>query len=258
MNSRGKRAGLAVMVGCAAVLAGCALRHEVTPPSSADAQRVWVAYWSAVERGSVAEWNRVVHSSLRTTGAEGFDPGVQADARSFLALCSVRPEPPEVGRDRASYRTRCAEGPTQSGLFPAGGAEIVLRRDRDGAWRFFCFGCGLPYTLVAGVAPPSPEDAQRLWVAFWSALERRDLDEARTLMHSDLERSREFGASDMPALARSFLYQCSVQPAPPTVAGDRARYRTRCLAGDGDSGPMLLGRDRNGVWKVLCFGNCPL
>src|SRR2546425_5481571 len=81
------------MVGCAAVLAGCALRHEVTPPSSADAQRVWVAYWSAVERGSVAEWNRVVHSSLRTTGAEGFDPGVQADARSFLALCSVRPEP---------------------------------------------------------------------------------------------------------------------------------------------------------------------
>ncbi len=244
------------MVG-ALVLAGCVTAPTTAAPTAEDAERVWRAYWSAVERGDAAEWNRTVHSSVRTS-EQGFDPDVQADARSFLALCSIEPESARIGGDRASYRTRCAAGPTRSGLYPLGGAELVLRRGVDGAWRFFCFGCGLPYQPQPSVGPPSPEDAQRLWVAYWSAVERRDLDEARRLMHSSLRGKElpDIGAPEMAALARDFLYSLSVRPVPPIVTEDRARYRTRNVADDRDSGPMFLRRDGDGVWRVLCFGNC--
>ncbi len=240
-----------------ALAVGCATRTMTTFPSPEDAERVWNAYWSAVERGDVVEWNRTVHSTLRTS-AEGFDPKVQADARSFLTLCSIEPQTPLVGRDRASFRTRCTTAPTRSGLFPFAGAEIVLRRDVDGVWRFFCFGCGLPYRPQPTVGPPSPEDAQRLWVAYWSALERRDLDEARLLEHSSIrgKESPDLNAPEMPGLARSFLYSLAVRSTPPVVSGDRARYRTRNVSDDRDSGEMFLQRDVDGVWRVSCFGNC--
>jgi hypothetical protein len=247
----------ALAAALALAIGGCATPHTTTAPSSEDAQRVWNAYWSAVERGDAAEWNRTVHSSLRTS-EQGFDPNVQADARSFLTLCSIKAQTPLVGGDRASFRTRCAAGPTRSGLFPFAGAEIVLRRDVDGAWRFFCFGCRLPYRPPPTVGPPSPEDAQRLWVAFWSAVERRDLDEARLLEHSSLrgKESPNLSALEMPGLARSFLYSVAVRPTLPIVSGDRARYRTRNVADDRDSGEMFLQRDVDGVWRVMCFGDC--
>ena len=253
--------GFIVVLGCGALLvAGCATSQNAVPvPLPAEAQWVWTAYWTAVERGDVAEWNRIVHSSVRKVDATGFDPRVQADARSFLRLCSVQPESMAMGGDRASYGTRCADAPSQSGLYPYGGAEIVLRRDVDGMWRFFCFGCGLPYRPHAGDDPPSPNDAQRLWVAFWSAVERGDLGEATPLMHPGIARETRqvFGVPEMRAEARAFLYRCSIQPEPPTASGDRVRYRTRCLPRGG--GPeMVLERDRDGVWKVLCFGGCPL
>jgi hypothetical protein len=238
-------------------IAGCVTTQTTAAPSFEDAQSVWRAYWSAVERGDAAEWNRTVHGSLRTSET-GFDPAVQVDARSFLTLCSIEPQSALVGGDRASYRTRCAAGPTGSGLFPFAGAEMVLRRDVDGVWRFFCFGCGLPYRPEPTVGPPSPEDAQRLWVAYWSALERRDLDEARLLEHSSLRstESPDISAPEMPSLARGFLYHYSVRPVPPNVAGDRARYRTRNVSDDHDAGEMFLQRDRDGVWRIMCFGNC--
>ena len=255
-----RTARVTVALGCAAALAaGCAVTQEpVSVPMPAEAQWVWNAYWTAVERGDVAEWNRIVHSSLRSVGTQGFDPRVQADARSFLRLCSVQSESMAMGGDRASFRTRCADGPTQSGLFPWGGAEIVLRRDEDGAWRFFCFGCGLPYQPESAKDPPAPHDAQRLWVAFWSAVERGDPVEAKQLMHSRLFPGDAVMIEEpgMRSEARGFLYQCSVRPEAPTVSGDRARYQTRCLPSGG--GEMLLERDRDGVWKALCFGNCPL
>jgi hypothetical protein len=239
------------------VLAGCVTGQTTAAPSAEDAQRVWRAYWSAVERGDAAEWNRTVHSTLRTS-EQGFDPNVQADARSFLIMCSIEPQSAQIGGDRAAFRTRCATGPTRSGLYPLAGAELVLRRDVDGAWRFFCLGCGLPYRPQPTVGPPSPEEAQRLWVAYWSAVERGDLDEARSLEHSSLrgKESPDIGRPEMRALARDFLYSLSVRPVPPIVTEDRARYRTRQVADDRDSGPMFLQRDRDAIWRVMCFGNC--
>ncbi len=171
----------ALWVGCCALLAaGCATSQSALQvPLPSDAQGIWGTYWTAVERGDVAEWNRLTHSSARAPSAKEFDPRVQADARSFLTLCRVQPGSMAMGGDRASFRTRCADGPTQSGLFPWGGAEIVLRKDEDGVWRFFCFGCGLPYQSQSEEAALSPYDAQRLWVAFWSAVERGDAGEVR-------------------------------------------------------------------------------
>jgi hypothetical protein len=259
----GARRNLRVIValGCAAALAaGCAATQEpVAVPMPDEAQWVWNAYWTAVERGDVGEWNSVVHSSIRSSEAQGFDPRVREDARLFLKLCSVQSESMAVGGDRASYRTRCADAPTQSGLYPSAGAEIVLRRDVDGVWRFFCFGCGLPFQPESSEEPPSPHDAQRLWVAFWSAVERGDPVETRQLLHSRLadESAQAFGRPEMRGEARSFLYQCSIPPGPPIVSGERARYRTRCQP-RGGGGDMLLERDRDGVWKVLCLGGCPL
>ena len=212
---------VAALGGGALLGAGCATSQNAeTVPLPAYAQSVWTAYWSAVERGDVADWNRIAHSSVRKADATGFDPRVQADARSFLTLCSVQSGSMAMAGDRASYRTRCADGPTQSGLFPAAGAEIVLRRDADGAWRFFCFGCGLPYHPQSEEAALSSYDAQRLWVAFWSAVERGDAGEA------------------------------------PAVADDRARYRTRCLPRDGDGAEMTVARDSDQVWRILCVGSC--
>jgi hypothetical protein len=250
---------LMVLFGCAGLFLGCATMHNgAEPPSLATAQSVWTSYWSAIEHDDVVAWNRTVHSSLRTAGVDGFDPAVRADARSFLTLCSVLPETLALGGDRASYRTRCAEGRTESGLFPAAGAEIVLRRDVDGAWRFFCFGCGLPYVPTSKATPPSPVEAQRLWVAFWGALERRDLEEAQGLLHTAQRRnSTDLTTAEMAGEARGFLHQCSVQSLPPVVAGDRARYKTRCLPDGGGGGDMVLGRDEDGVWRVVCFGGCP-
>jgi hypothetical protein len=240
-------------------VAGCATTQDAEPvPLPADAQRVWMAYWTAVERGDVAEWNRIVHSSVRKADATGFDSRVRADARAFLTLCSVQPESMAMGGDRASYRTRCADGPTQSGLFPSGGAEIVLRRDVDGAWRFFCFGCGLPYHPQSEEAALSPYDAQRLWVAFWSTVERGDAAEARQLLHSSLsgEAAAELVRPGMVAEARTLLYRCSVRPLPPVLTDDRARYRTRCLPGDGDGAEMTIAKDSDQVWRILCVGSC--
>jgi hypothetical protein len=239
------------------LVAGCATGQNAEPvPLPADAQRVWLAYWTAVERGDVAEWNRIAHSSVRKADATGFDPRVQADARSFLTLCSVQSGAMAMGGDRASYRTRCAEGPSQSGLFPSAGAEIVLRRDADGVWRFFCFGCGLPYHPQSEEEALSPYDAQRLWVAFWAAVERGDAGEARQLLHSSLpgEAVAEMARPGMSGDARTYLYLCSVQSAPPAATGNRARYPTRCRAGDGPE--MTLVRDSDQVWRILCVGSC--
>ena len=248
-------------LGCSVLLAaGCATSQVAEPvPLPADAQRAWTAYWTAVARGDVAEWNRITHSSARKADATEFDPRVQADARSFLTLCSVQSGSMAMGGDRASYRTRCAEGPTRSGLYPWGGAEIVLRKDEDGVWRFFCFGCGLPYNPQSEESALSPYDAQRLWVAFWAAAERGDPVEARGLLHSSLDdrSAQAFVKPEMRGEARSFLYQCSIQPgSPPAVSGDRARYRTRCQP-RGGGGDMLLERDRDGVWRILCLGGYP-
>ena len=245
-------------VGCGALLtAGCATSQVAEPvPLPADAQRAWTAYWTAVEGGDVAEWNRLTHSSARKAEAKEFDPGVQADARSFLTLCRVQPESMAMGGDRASFRTRCAEGPTQSGLFPWGGAEIVLRKDEDGVWRFFCFGCGLPYRSQSEEAALSPYDAQRLWVAFWSAVERGDAGEVRRLVHSSFttEGVAQLARPDMAGEARSFLYLCSVQAVDPVVAADRARYATRCRNREGAE--LIITRDTDKVWRILCIGSC--
>ena len=260
MSGWSRMTGVVAALGCGALLAaGCATTQDAEPvPLPADAQRVWMAYWTAVERGDVAEWNRIAHSSVRKADATGFDPRVRADARSFLTLCSVRPESMAMGGDRASYRTRCVDGPTQSGLFPSGGAEIVLRRDVDGAWRFFCFGCGLPYHPQSEEAALSPYDAQRLWVAFWSAVERGDTGEVRQLLHSSFsgEAAADLVRPGMAGEARTLLYQCSVRPLPPAVTDDRARYRTRCLPRDGDGAEMTLARDGDQVWRILCVGSC--
>ena len=260
MTGRHGRIASVVLAHATILLAGCAATQEpLAVPIPAEAQQVWTAYWTAVERGDVAAWNRVVHSSLRAPDGQRFDPLVQADARSFLALCAVRPDSMAMGGDRASYRTRCAAGPSQSGLYPYFGAEMVLRRDEDGAWRFFCFGCGLPYHPHTEEDPPSPYDAQRLWVAFWSAVERGDLGAATQLMHAGGARAtvQDFGRPEMRGEARTFLYLCSIQQDQPTASGDRALYRTRCLP-RGGGGDMLLERDRDRAWKVMCFGNCPL
>jgi hypothetical protein len=246
------------VLGCGALLvAGCATGKVAEPvPLPADAQRAWTAYWTAVARGDVAEWNRITHSSARKADATEFDPRVQADARSFLTLCYVQSGSMAMGGDRASYRTRCADGPTRSGLFPWAGAEIVLRKDVDGAWRFFCFGCGLPYHPQSEESALSPYDAQRLWVAFWSAVERGDPVEVRELLHSSLpgEAVAEMARPGMAGEARTYLYQCSAQFAPPAATENRARYPTRCLAGDGPE--MTLVRDSDQVWRILCVGSC--
>src|SRR6267142_689870 len=199
---------LRMVVYAALLAAGCTTSPSAPEvPLPAEAQWVWRAYWTAVERGDVAEWNRIAHSSVRKADATGFDPKVQADARSFLTLCSVQSESMAMGGDRASYRTRCTDGPTQSGLYPYAGAEIVLRRDVDGAWRFFCFGCGLPYLPQSEEAPLSPYDAQRLWVAFWSAVEQGDTGEVRQLLHSSFPReaATELARAGMAGEARTFL-----------------------------------------------------
>jgi len=249
----------ALWVGCGALLAaGCATSQSAEPvPLPSDAQWIWRAYWSAVERGDVAEWNRLTHSSARAPSAKEFDPRVQADARSFLTLCRVQPESMAMGGDRASFRTRCDDGPTQSGLFPWGGAEIVLRKDEDGVWRFFCFGCGLPYQSQSEEESLSPYDAQRLWVAFWSAVERGDAGEVRRLVHSSFtaEGVAQLARPDMAGEARSFLYLCSVQTADPVVTTDRARYATRCRKGKGAE--LTIARDTDQVWRILCVGDCP-
>jgi hypothetical protein len=250
---------LRMVVYAALLAAGCTTSPSAPEvPLPAEAQWVWRAYWTAVERGDVAEWNRIAHSSVRKADATGFDPKVQADARSFLTLCSVQSESMAMGGDRASYRTRCTDGPTQSGLYPYAGAEIVLRRDVDGAWRFFCFGCGLPYLPQSEEAPLSPYNAQRLWVAFWSAVERGDTGEVRQLLHSSFPReaATELARAGMAGEARTFLYRCSVQPLPPVVTGERARYRTRCLPAGGDGAEMTVARDRDEVWKIVCVGTC--
>ncbi len=259
MTGRHRKTAVVMLAQAAMLVAGCATSQNAAPvPLPAEAQWVWTAYWTAVERGDVAEWNRIVHSSVRKADATGFDPKVQADARSFLTLCSVQSGSMAMGGDRASYRTRCADGPTQSGLFPSAGAEIVLRRDVDGAWRFFCFGCGLPYQVQSEEAAPSPYDAQRLWVAFWSAVERGDAGEVRQLLHSSLpsEAVTELGRPEMTGKARTLLYQCSVRSLPPVVTGDRARYGTRCLPGGGDGAEMIVVRDSDEAWKILCVGSC--
>jgi len=250
---------VAALGGGALLGTGCATSQNAeTVPLPAYAQSVWTAYWSAVERGDVADWNRIAHSSVRKADGTGFDPRVQTDARSFLTLCSVQSGSMAMAGDRASYRTRCADGPTQSGLFPAAGAEIVLRRDADDAWRFFCFGCGLPYHPQSEEEALSPYDAQRLWVAFWSAVERGDAGEVRQLLHSSFpaEAAGELARPGMAGEARTFLYQCSVRPLAPAVADDRARYRTRCLLGDGDGAEMTVARDSDQVWRILCVGSC--
>ena len=252
-------AGVALLACGALLAAGCATAETADPvPLPADAQRVWTAYWTAVERGDVAEWNRIVHSSVRREDATGFDPRVRADARSFLALCSVQAESMATGGDRASYRTRCADGPTQSGFFPWGGAEIVLRRDADGAWRFFCFGCGLPYGSQSEEAALSPYDAQRLWVAFWWAVEQGDAGEVKRLLHSSFpaEAAANLARPAIAGEARTFLYRCSVRPVPPVESDAQARYRTRCLPRDADGAELTLARDTDQVWKILCVGRC--
>jgi hypothetical protein len=250
--------GWSLRVACVALLAaGCATSQtteEVPLPS--DAQGIWSAYWTAVERGDIAEWNRLTHSSARAPTAKKFDPRVQADARSFLTLCRVQLGSMAMGGDRASFRTRCSDGPTQSGLFPWGGAEIVLRKDEDGVWRFFCFGCGLPYQSQSEELALSPYDAQRLWVAFWSAVERGDAGEARRLVHSSFtaEGVAQLARPDMAGEARNFLYMCSVQTADPVVTADRARYSTRCRKGEGPE--LTVDRDTDKVWRILCIGTC--
>ena len=260
MSAWSRRTSVVVGLGWGLLLvAGCATSQKAEPvPLPADAQRVWLAYWTAVERGDVAEWNRIAHSSVRKADATGFDPKVQADARSFLTLCSIQSGAMAMDGDRASYRTRCAEGPSQSGLFPSGGAEIVLRRDEDGVWRFFCFGCGLPYHPQSEEEALSPYDAQRLWVAFWAAVERGDADEVRQLLHSSFPAESAAGLArpGMAGEARTFLYRCSVRPLPPAVTDDRARYRTCCLPRDGDGAELTVARDSDQVWRILCVGSC--
>ena len=68
------------------------------------------------------------------------------------------------------------------------------------------------------------------------------------LMQECIRRARHAGAWALTLHA--------TEQASPTVAGDQVRYRTRCLP-RGDAGDMVLGRDRDGAWKVLCFGSCP-
>jgi hypothetical protein len=128
----------------------------------------------------------------------------------------------------------------------------------DGAWRFFCFGCGLPYHPQSEEAALSPYDAQRLWVAFWSAVERGDAGEVRQLLHSSFsgEAAADLVRPGMAGEARTLLYQCSVRPLPPDVTDDRARYRTHCLPRYGDGAEMTLARDGDQVWRIVCIGSC--
>jgi hypothetical protein len=87
-------------------------------------------------------------------------------------------------------------------------------------------------------------------------VERGDPVEVRGLLHSSLpgESVAEMARPGMAGEARTFLYQCAVQPLPPAATDDRARYRTRCLAGDGPE--MTVARDSDQVWRILCVGTC--
>src|SRR2546430_2752156 len=81
----------------------------------------------------------------------------------------------------------------------------------DAVWRFFCFGCALPYHEQSEEEALSPYDAQRLWVAFWAAVERGDAGEVRLFLHSSFpaEAAAELARPGMAGEARTFLYQCS-------------------------------------------------
>src|SRR5438093_753299 len=119
----------ALWVGCCALLAaGCATSQSALQvPLPSDAQGIWSAYWTAVERGDAGEVRRLVHSSFTAEGvAQLARPDMAGEARTFLYLCSVQTADPVVAADRARYTTRCRKG---------AGAELTIARDTDQVWR---------------------------------------------------------------------------------------------------------------------------
>jgi Mg2+ and Co2+ transporter CorA len=121
------------------------------------------------------------------------------------------------------------------------------RRLGDVAISDFSEGLTLPGVFVwIGLHDPSPELLRQIQ----QELGLHDLAVEDAQAAHQRPKLEQYGDS-------IFVYQCSIRPDPPTASGDRARYRTRCLSRAGGA-DMLLERDQDGLWKVLCFGYCPL
>jgi hypothetical protein len=104
--------------------------------------------------------------------------------------------------------------------------------------------------------PPSPVDAQALWVTFWSAVTRGDGSRVRELTHSSSQRSVvELINPESQEEARAFLSHCSIATDLPAVTDQRADYGTRCFDANSKAGTMVLAPEADGTWRILCF-NC--
>src|SRR5947199_10560279 len=76
---------VAALGGGALLGAGCATSQNAeTVPLPAYAHSVWTAYWSAVDRGDVADFNRIAHSSVPKDDETGFGRRAPTAARSCL------------------------------------------------------------------------------------------------------------------------------------------------------------------------------
>jgi len=131
------------------------------------------------------------------------------------------------------------------------------RNRRAGGLGWVLVGLLLPMSAISAEPslPPAPPLAQveATWRALVEALSLGDREGVQQLTHS----SRRHLLPEPLPVAPAEAYQlgfCRPQPEPLRLQADELVYRVECAAfGEHAEMVLHLGRDRDGVWRVLAF-----